>query len=79
MIKFIRCKEDLSPEELQEKLQAQGIKVLKRMKLTGLYKVEVPETISAEALLKAPAPGVTITEVYDDFPVKALLDTAVRP
>jgi len=27
--------------------------------------------------LKAPAPGVTITEVYDDFPVKALLDKAV--
>ncbi len=77
MIKFIRCKEDLSPEELQEKLQAQGIKVLKRMKLTGLYKVEVPETVTTEALLKAPAPGVTITEVYDDFPVKALLDKAV--
>jgi serine protease AprX len=77
MIKFIRCKEDLTPEELQEKLQAQGIKVLKRMKLSGLYKVDVPETVTTEALLKAPAPGVTVTEVYDDFPVKALLNKAI--
>ncbi|NOY79043.1 MAG: S8 family peptidase [Calditrichaeota bacterium] len=77
MIKYIRCKEDLSLEELEEKLKPQGIKVLKRMKLTGLYKVDVPETVTTEALLKPPAPGITVLEVYDDFPVKALLDKAI--
>lgn len=77
MVKFIKCREDLSPEELQEKLASQGIKVLKKSALTGIFKIEVPEEVDTAALKKTPPAGVTIEEIYDDFPVRALLDKAV--
>jgi len=76
MIKYIKCREDLSPQELEEKLSPYGIKVLKKSPLTGIFKVEVPEDFQPKTLLKVSLP-ITIEGIYDDFPVRALLDKAI--
>lgn len=86
MIKFIKCAETVGFEEMAQALEASGMKVLKQYKLTGIFKVEVPDDhpsllpqtnqLSKQSLQKA-VKGLTVTEVYDDFPVKALLDQAV--
>ena len=86
MIKFIKCAEDAGFEQMAQALENSGITVLKKYKLTGLFKVEVPDDhptlltpakgLSKQSLQNA-VQGLTVTEVYDDFPVKALLDQAV--
>jgi serine protease AprX len=82
MIKFIKCAEPAEFADLEKSLQASGIKVLKKYKLTGIFKVEVPDDhptllpFSKQSLQTA-VKGLTVAEVYDDFPVQALLDQAV--
>ena len=86
MIKFLKCAEDVEFEQMAQALQNSGITVLKKYKLTGLFKIEVPDDhptlltpakgLSKPSLQQA-VQGLTVTEVYDDFPVKALLDQAV--
>ena len=86
MIKFIKCAEDVEFEQMAQALQNSGVTVLKKYKLTGLFKIEVPDDhptlltpakgLSKPSLQQA-VQGLTVTEVYDDFPVKALLDQAV--
>ncbi|MDZ7363992.1 MAG: S8 family peptidase [candidate division KSB1 bacterium] len=86
MIKFIKCAEPAECEDLEKALESSGVKVLKKYKLTGVFKIEVPDEhptllqetkqLSKKNLQKA-VKGLTVTEVYDDFPVQALLDQAV--
>jgi serine protease AprX len=86
MIKFIKCAEAAEFEDMAKALENSGVKVLKKYKLTGIFKIEVPDDhqtllpqtkrLSKESLQKA-VKGLTVTEVYDDFPVQALLDQAV--
>jgi len=82
MIKFIKCAEEAAFEQMAKALENSGVKVLKKYQLTGLFKIEVPDDhptlmkASKQSLQKA-VKGLTVTEVYDDFPVKALLDQAV--
>jgi serine protease AprX len=82
MIKFIKVAGPAEFEDLEKSLEASGVKVLKKYKLTGIFKVEVPDDhptlapLSKQSLQKA-VKGLSVTEVYDDFPVKALLDQAV--
>jgi len=86
MIKFIKCAEEAEFEQMAKALENSGVKVLKKYKLTGLFKVEVPDdhptllapskALSRQSLQKV-VQGLTVTEVYDDFPVQALLDQAV--
>jgi serine protease AprX len=86
MIKFIKCAEEAEFEDMAKALENSGVKVLKKYKLTGIFKIEVPDEhptllpqtkqLSKQSLQKA-VKGLTVTEVYDDFPVKALLDQAV--
>jgi len=82
MIKFIKCAEEAEFEEMAKALENSGVTVLRKYKLTGIFKVEVPDDhptlakVSKQSLQNA-VQGLTVTEVYDDFPVKALLDQAV--
>ena len=81
MIKFIKCTENVNPDDFQRALEGSGLKVLKRYALTGIFKVEVPDTMRTMTLSKqsiqSMVKGLTVTEVYDDFPVKALLNNAI--
>jgi serine protease AprX len=81
MIKFIKCAEPAECEELEKALEGSGIKVLKKYKLTGVFKIEVPDERAPAALSKQSlqklAKGFTITDMYDDFPVQAFLDVAI--
>jgi serine protease AprX len=86
MIKFIKCAEEAGIEEMTKALESSGVKVLKKYKLTGVFKIEIPDehpTLLPQTQklskqnLQAAVKGLTVTEVYDDFPVKALLDQAV--
>jgi len=81
MIKFIKCAEAAEFEDMEKALQDSGVKVLKKYKLTGIFKVEVPDAPGVMPLskqsLQTMAKGLTITDMYDDFPVKALMDNAV--
>ena len=82
MIKFIKVAGPAEFDDLEKALEASGVKVLKKYQLTGIFKVEVPDDhptlapLSKQSLQKA-VKGLTITEVYDDFPVEAFLDQAV--
>ncbi|RMF61457.1 MAG: hypothetical protein D6743_13525 [Calditrichaeota bacterium] len=79
MIKFIRLEEDVTPEELENRVSAKGIKVLKRYKLTNIIKIEVPDvqSLSLESMRTMLEP-FTLKEMYDDFDVHHCLDVA-RP
>jgi serine protease AprX len=82
MIKFIKCAEPAEFDDLERALQDSGVKVLKKYKLTGVFKIEVPDEQAARAPLSKQSlqqmvKGMTITEMYDDFPVQAFLDYAV--
>jgi serine protease AprX len=86
MIKFIKCAEEAAFEDMAKALESSGFKVLKKYTLTGIFKIEVPDEhpmllsqtkqLSKQDLQRA-VKGLTVTDVYDDFPVKALLDQAV--
>ncbi|MGH7599480.1 MAG: hypothetical protein ACREOI_24255, partial [bacterium] len=98
MIKFIKCDGPAEFDDMEKAFAASGIKVLKKYKLTGIFKIEVPDeqvtrtTLAKQSLkqtlqqalqqglqqgLARGAKSLTITDLYDDFPVQALLDRAV--
>ncbi len=82
MIKFIKCAEEAEFEQMAKALENSGVTVLKKYKLTGIFKVEVPDdhptlAKASKQSLQNAVQGLTVTEVYDDFPVQALLDQAV--
>lgn len=81
MIKFLKCKENLETCDLEKYLEQSGIKVLKKYKLTGIFKVDIPENkgiqIQTKHDIQSLVEGATIDEVYDDFPVEALLSEAI--
>jgi serine protease AprX len=82
MIKFIKCAEPAEWDELEKSLEGSGAKVLKKYKLSGVFKIEIPdEQVGRSPLSKQSiqtmVKGLTVTEVYDDFPVKAFLDEAI--
>ncbi|MDZ7289947.1 MAG: S8 family peptidase [candidate division KSB1 bacterium] len=82
MIKFIKCEKPTEFEELEKAFAASGIKVLKKYKLTGIFKIEVPDEQAAGAPLSKQslqklAKGLSISDMYDDFPVQAFLDQAI--
>jgi serine protease AprX len=81
-------------DEMEKAFAASGVKVLKKYKLTGIFKIEVPdEQVESAGLAKTSlkqllqqmlqrglgkgAKQLTITELYDDFSVRAFLDQAV--
>jgi serine protease AprX len=98
MIKFIKCDSPMEFDEMERAFAASGVQVLKKYKLTGIFKIEVPdEQVTRTALAKQSlqqtlqqalqrglqdrlakgAKSLTITDLYDDFPVQTFLDRAV--
>jgi hypothetical protein len=53
MIKFIKCDSPVEFDEMEKAFAASGVKVLKKYKLTGVFKIEVPdEQVTRTSLAK---------------------------
>ncbi|MFQ5822949.1 MAG: S8 family serine peptidase [bacterium] len=78
MIKFVRLEEDISLEELQQRLKLGEIKVIKKYKLTNIFKIEIPDVkeMSVQSLNAAIQP-FHCKEIYHDFEVHHCLDIAI--